>query len=631
MTVAPNYHSELYELAGAQCEGTMVADQVARLEELVLGDGRLRRMYILYMHVHACAERRGAGGKGRGMAGLPAIDLSVSTGAAVEHPVGAAVELPLQPEPRTPSPEPPFPTLSTTNYPLPTPFVGSWAFSYMVATVIMGVMLLVFWAMKVTHHQHIAEAPAQSAPSEAMPEMVFVGRITGMVDVKWSDDPHYLPPPDFAHVPLERKYILSSGLLEITYDSGAKVILEGPCTYEVESTAGGYLALGKLTAKVASGQWPVASAKPQAANQKSPSSFILHPSSLFFVRTPTAIITDLGTEFGVEVNKAGTSKTHVFQGRVEMRLADGGRGEPLTIQLGVGESGQVEHGADGRGPTLLRGAADAAGFVRVGQLAKLAEQLHPTPLCRWQAWSKELRKRDDLLAYYDFQRDESDRLVLRNRAATGKQFDGRIESPAWVSGRFPGKHALRFGWAGNGVRVNIPIECKQLTLLAWVNLDSLPNPPECGGLLLSDGWNKVGFSRANFAGRIHWQIRYDGTISFTLDNRSGNMRSRPVFDNAETLGHWHHLAVVYVYGPETSHVVFYLDGEHVGGGNMIAVAHPTVVAKFGPAMIGAWWDSRDADCTCASYPLGGRIDELMIFRSALEAEEIHRIYESAKP
>jgi len=48
--------------------------------------------------------------------------------------------------------------------------------------------------------------------------MVFVGRITGMVDVKWSDDPHYLPPPDFAHVPLGRKYELVSGLMEITYE-----------------------------------------------------------------------------------------------------------------------------------------------------------------------------------------------------------------------------------------------------------------------------------------------------------------------------------------------------------------------------------------------------------------------------
>ncbi len=644
-------------------EGELPEAEREELNRLLRDDASLRRLYREYMILDALLrweiapplmrvgdQRRGARGEGREMAGSPAIDLPA--GAAVEHPVGATVELPSGQWSQIPNPEPPIPPIvldlsSTTHYPLPTSHfsVGSWAFSYTVATVIMGVMLLGFWAIKVTHHQHIAEAPSQSVPSDAMPEMVFVGRITGMVDVKWSDDPRYSPPMGFAHVPLGRKYILDSGLMEITYDTGAKVILQGPCSYEVESTASGYLSLGKLTARVEAVKGKGSRSKVQGSRSKAePSSFILHPSSLFSVRTPTAVVTDLGTEFGVEVDRSGVTESHVFRRSVRVQVVGnglpspsgrgaGGEGSGRELILRENESARVQHGKGGQDRlVIVRGTADMAGFVRVGQLAKLAEQLHPTPLRRWQAWSKELRNRDDLLAYYDFQRDDSDRSVLRNRAATGKQFDGRIESPAWVPGRFPGKHALRFGWPGNGVRVNIPIECKQLTLLAWVNLDSLPSPPECGGLLLSDGWNRVGFSRANFAGRIHWQIRYDGTISFTLDNRSGNMRSRPVFDNAETLGHWCHLAAVYVHGPEASRAALYLDGEHVGDReNITAAAQSTMAAKIGPAMIGAWWDSRDADCTCASYPLGGRIDELMIFRSALGAKEIHDVYESTRP
>ena len=31
------------------------------------------------------------------------------------------------------------------------------------------------------------------------------------------------------------RFALASGLMEITYDTGAKVILQGPVTYEVES------------------------------------------------------------------------------------------------------------------------------------------------------------------------------------------------------------------------------------------------------------------------------------------------------------------------------------------------------------------------------------------------------------
>jgi hypothetical protein len=49
---------------------------------------------------------------------------------------------------------------------------------------------------------------------------------------------------------LGRKYNLISGLMEITYETGAKVILQGPCAFAVEPKTGGYLALGKLTARV---------------------------------------------------------------------------------------------------------------------------------------------------------------------------------------------------------------------------------------------------------------------------------------------------------------------------------------------------------------------------------------------
>ena len=44
---------------------------------------------------------------------------------------------------------------------------------------------------------------------------------------------------------------------------------------------------------------------------------------LFSVRTPTALVTDLGTEFGVEIDGSGVSRAYVFQGKVELRPAEG--------------------------------------------------------------------------------------------------------------------------------------------------------------------------------------------------------------------------------------------------------------------------------------------------------------------
>ena len=50
-------------------------------------------------------------------------------------------------------------------------------------------------------------------------------------------------------VSLGDTFALAAGLMEITYDTGARVILQGPVTYEAESN-GGYLSLGKLTGKL---------------------------------------------------------------------------------------------------------------------------------------------------------------------------------------------------------------------------------------------------------------------------------------------------------------------------------------------------------------------------------------------
>ena len=76
----------------------------------------------------------------------------------------------------------------------------------------------------------------------------FVGRITNMIDCKWVD-PKTAPIGPVA-VLLGCKYALYSGLLEITYDSGTKVILEGPVDYEVDSRNSGLLVNGKVTAKL---------------------------------------------------------------------------------------------------------------------------------------------------------------------------------------------------------------------------------------------------------------------------------------------------------------------------------------------------------------------------------------------
>jgi ferric-dicitrate binding protein FerR (iron transport regulator) len=99
---------------------------------------------------------------------------------------------------------------------------------------------------------------------------------------------------------------LAEGLAEVTFDSGARVVIEGPASFEVLSASRGRLATGTLTARM--------------------------PPHLkgFVVETPGLTVVDLGTEFGVRASRGGLSEVHVFEGAVEAAAT---QGEPQTVLL----------------------------------------------------------------------------------------------------------------------------------------------------------------------------------------------------------------------------------------------------------------------------------------------------------
>ncbi len=312
---------------------------------------------------------------------LPAILSSIPA----EATPGADVVFP---EPQEPAPAPALPLLGTLWHGTIGFFSQEIPFALLVATVITSLGLVGGSMIYVTHNTQLASntpRPTPSAGSDrkvAPSDIEFVGRVTGMADVRWADINTSTEHGN--GVPLGRKYALASGLMEITYDSGAKVILQGPVTYEVDSRDSGFLSVGKLTARLekrgegrgesqekqsaisgqqsasaASGQSLVASetnpkseiSKSSISNPQSlipnpslaPSSLVPRPSSLFAIRTPTAIITDLGTEFGVEVDKHGTTASHVFRGSVEVQVVSAdGKAEGDAQVLRENQSARVE-------------------------------------------------------------------------------------------------------------------------------------------------------------------------------------------------------------------------------------------------------------------------------------------------
>ncbi len=607
----------LQPLLTAMLDGQLTDEQIVELRRLLAANPLARRQYVRQIATHGMLQWAAGGGQG-------AVVRDQWTEEAVDS-VGAEVELPPRLDAEIPGPEPLVPPIvldlsSTTHYPLPTtPFVGSWAFSYMVATVIMGVAILGFWAYKITHYQHIAEAPSQSVPSDTRQEMVFVGRITGMVDVKWSDDPRYLPPLGFAHVPLGRKYILDSGLMEITYDSGAKVILEGPCTYEVESTAGGYLSLGKLTARVGEDKETKGQGdKGKKADAASPHLLVspspgLPVSPLFSVRTPTAVVTDLGTEFGVEVSEQGRTRTQVFVGSVRLAAIDsGGEEAGGGLVLSAGQTGVVQ---SGNAAIVVADADGSKKFARVMPPRKDEQK------ARADAYA-ELVMSLGPVAYYRMERpdDEKELLTVFDSAPGGRH--GKLSGVGragglerlWCAGRFGGGLELRGEFFGDYVIAprTPDSDSNQYSFSAWVLADSRESWP----LIACEGGGRNWF-------RLKFNLRY-GCLRARVAPLNGkdNVYSitRGSKSNPFSTGQWQHVAVV----ADGSVLHLYRNGVEVA-----SVPCEGVIANPPGKYLLLGCDNRAEDTT-GLLPVSfwdGRIDEAIIFHRALSLEEVRRLHE----
>ncbi len=332
---------EVQSLIEAVCDGMADDAQVCKLESLLLSDVEARNFYVDFLDFDVKLQRL-AGSLQEGEASLQEF---ISTQHAPLRHLAPSF-------------------LSTAYHGTIGFFSQELPFSLLIGTVLTGLGLWFASMVYVSGPNKIAK-DLSSLPSKATfdPTLKVVGKITGMVHCKWADP--NTETFNGANVLLGRKYVLASGLMEITYDTGAKVILQGPVTYEAESN-GGYLAVGKLTGKlekkVASGQWPekVASGQWPVASKSEIPSPQSQVSSPFVVRTPTAAVTDLGTEFGVEVNALGDTETHVFAGKVELAGRDR-RGRNVAKQMLV--AGQTAR-LDANTATVTIQRSNAKRFVQ---------------------------------------------------------------------------------------------------------------------------------------------------------------------------------------------------------------------------------------------------------------------------
>lgn len=185
-----------------------------------------------------------------------------------------------------------------------------------------------------------------------------VARITREIDV---------PRPAHSLLPLCGETIengqwlrVDSGVLEITYNNGGKVVLHGPAVYEVVRN-GGWLVAGSLVATACDGS-SVWAGVPEGQGAAAPRvlSLCKAPRSALAIRTSSCIVADLDREavFGVREDAGGShievsggkaaicSNIDTFEQRVEDAL-------PLPYQvLSGGEAARAEVRAAPFGPVV---------------------------------------------------------------------------------------------------------------------------------------------------------------------------------------------------------------------------------------------------------------------------------------
>ena len=155
-----------------------------------------------------------------------------------------------------------------------------------------------------------------------------------------------------AQVPLGRKYALASGLMEITYDTGAGSFCKGHAPTRRNRGAAATSRSAELTARVEK-KGEGKGRKTEAGRSTGNSQRSAIPVSSLrsaFSRSPFALRPPwspiLARSSASRSTSFGVSRAHVFEGKVELRAVGGGN--PKAILLEANESARVDVGK-GRG------------------------------------------------------------------------------------------------------------------------------------------------------------------------------------------------------------------------------------------------------------------------------------------
>ncbi len=278
------------------CNGTLDEQNAKLLDATLASDASAREQYAEWMTVEAALNRS--------CAELPTTSHAVGEyNAATTPPRTKARRLKLQ----------------------------RWTSAGMLA----ASLALVALASSFLTHTWIARGPVQEiASSMTLPGEGSLARVTSTLNCRWQQ------PSRGTGFGTELRagdqLNLAAGLAEVTFNSGVRIILEGPATLDLSDATEAVLTDGRLAASI-----PNTAAQPR-------------------LRVSQCVAFEPGSEFGLLANSEGGGEVHVFSGRVSTTLL-GELGETLeTMRLSKSEG--VRLAPSGR--TMTKLTADDDRFVR---------------------------------------------------------------------------------------------------------------------------------------------------------------------------------------------------------------------------------------------------------------------------
>lgn len=343
-----------------------------------------------------------------------------------------------------------------------------WAIGSLAAA---AVVVLAFWI------GHEEKRAAREVAATGAEEEAFVATLSAATDCRWTG----AGPELGDELQQGQQLNLAAGLAEVTFNSGAQLVLEGPATLDLSSAWEAVLRRGSLRANV----------PPEAIG--------------FRVSNPDVEVTDLGTEFSMVTSEGGGTEVFVLKGSVE--ASAGGRVQRITLRE------QQARRFDRSSITEVRDREQKlkkwAGKSKFKQFAKAAEYVH---------WS------------FDDATGGNLRAETIGWTTTG-DFDGRTLTAATAAGHRASALALERNTSASAKLP--PAGAAGTTVAFWVCLPEDAALNEAGPMLAL---------RRHAAAEISWNR--DPTQGALGALRTDTERGRLIGATSLRDGRWHHIAVV---------------------------------------------------------------------------------------